>query len=98
LNGAANWTKQRFKQEGASIMQTISVPEAKRRFSWLLTAVSQGEAFTITRRGKAIAIMRPTIISTYPDAEKAINELLTWSDRPTLDGLSIREMIEEGRA
>ena len=40
-------------------MQTMSVAEAKARFSALLSAVEAGEEIVITRRGKAVARLMP---------------------------------------
>jgi prevent-host-death family protein len=40
-------------------MKTVGAFEAKTHLSELLAAVEKGEAFTITRRGKPVAELRP---------------------------------------
>jgi prevent-host-death family protein len=40
-------------------METLSVAEAKARFSAVLAAVEAGEEIVITRRGKAVARLVP---------------------------------------
>lgn len=41
--------------------KTISVSDARRRFSELLRAVQAGETYVITRYRKEIAVMRPLL-------------------------------------
>ncbi|WP_332774852.1 type II toxin-antitoxin system Phd/YefM family antitoxin [Polaromonas sp.] len=40
-------------------MQTISLREANHHFSKLIAAVERGEAFCLTRRGHAVALLMP---------------------------------------
>lgn len=41
-------------------MRNVSATDAARRFADLLDAVERGEEFTIIRRGRAVAHLRPT--------------------------------------
>ncbi len=79
-------------------MQTVSAYEAKTHLSRLLDDVARGETITITRHGMPVAMLVP------PDKRrKDVAELIEeWKryqreQNITLGGLSIREMIEEGR-
>ncbi len=79
-------------------MITIGAYEAKTRFSQLLQQVSKGETIEITRRGKTIARLVPSILEK-PNIAKAIKEMEEFQKNgPTLGpGLTIKQMIEEGR-
>jgi prevent-host-death family protein len=81
-------------------METVGIFEAKTHLSELLERVAQGEAFTITRHGRPVAKLVPAIPERSQAAvSQAIDEMLSWRDThgPRLGGLSIRELIEEGR-
>lgn len=73
--------------------------EAKNRFSALLDLVEAGQEVTITRNGKPVArLVAPGI----EDERKArAREAAEWlrANRVNnkLDGLTIKELIEEGR-
>ena len=79
-------------------MKTIGAYEAKTHFSELLREVENGETIVVTRHGLPIARISP-LGKEADDAAAAIEELLRYrrEHRPTLDGISIRELIEEGR-
>jgi prevent-host-death family protein len=82
-------------------MKTVGVYEAKTKFSSLLEEVERGECITITRHGKVIArIERVEPSSRSPEEVDAILEefeSFRATHRGVLAGLSIRELIEEGR-
>ncbi len=79
-------------------MQTIGAYEAKTHFSQLLDAVERGESVTITRHGVPVAVLVPPCTRAYADASAAIDAWLEFREGITLgEGLSLREMIEEGR-
>ena len=40
-------------------MTTITAKEARQRFSKIIAATERGEGFTITRRGKRVAVIGP---------------------------------------
>ena len=78
-------------------METVGAYEAKTHLPKLLERVLKGERITITRHGVPVAVLQP------PDPEKPANiksviaELRKLREKQTHDGLSIREMIREGR-
>ncbi len=80
-------------------METVGSFEAKTHLSELLERVGQGEEFTITKHGKPVARLVPAVPSQpKPDVRQIIEELEAFSKGNTLgEGLSIRELIEEGR-
>lgn len=78
-------------------MFSIGSYEAKTHLAQLLERVSRGETIAITKHGVPVALLSP--VKTVPQKEraKAIAELLAFRPKQALGGLSIREMIEEGR-
>ena len=85
-------------------MRTMTVQEARANWSKILEDVAQGESITITKRGEPIAELRPPQLRPLsdrrrPDPKDAVEALRAFRKREkmTLDGLSIREMREEGR-
>lgn len=78
-------------------MTTIGAYEAKTHFSKLAERVARGERITVTRHGIPILTMQP--VSDQPKAlpEEVIAALKSFRKKQQLEGLSIREMIEEGR-
>jgi prevent-host-death family protein len=78
--------------------QEVSAFDAKTHLSQLLTKVENGESFTITRHKHPIATLSPVAnIRSNESQKKAIKELLEFSKGNKLGGISIKEMIEEGR-
>jgi prevent-host-death family protein len=84
-------------------MRTVDAYETKTDLIQLLEQVAQGEAVTLTKHGVPIAILQPAVNAQHTPAEKrltveeAIAELKDFRKGNRLDGLTIREMIEEGR-
>ncbi len=80
-------------------MTTISFYEARTHFSELLDQVAKGKRVLITRRGKPAALLSPPPTETKKDVAEVVREMLAFRDRegPTLGGLTIRKLIEEGR-
>jgi prevent-host-death family protein len=78
-------------------MRRIGSYEAKTHLPRLLEEVAQGEAITITKHGVAIAILAP--VSTRPTrtAHEAIAGLRAFRRAHPLEGLSLRDLIDEGR-
>ena len=74
-------------------MAVIGIFEAKERLSELLERVERGEQITITKRGRPVALLVPP--------EQSAEDLVEWFRRARqgvrLGGLSIRELIDEGR-
>jgi prevent-host-death family protein len=78
-------------------MARIGAYEAKTKLSSLLERVAEGEWITITKHGQPVAVLRPvTTRDARPVAEVAA-ELREFRTGRTLEGESLREMIEEGR-
>lgn len=78
-------------------METIGAYEAKTHLPKLLDRVSKGESITITKHGVPVAVLQPFDPARNVDRRSIINELRRFREKNTLSGLSIREMIEEGR-
>ena len=78
-------------------MTIIGAYEAKTHFSKLVERVARGERITVTRHGIPVMTMQP--VSTHPKMppEDVIAAIKVFRKERRLDGLSIREMIEEGR-
>jgi prevent-host-death family protein len=80
-------------------MRTIGVLEAKTHFSELIERVASGERVTITRHGKPVAQLVPPRDDAAADAKqrrRAVDALLAMP-RADLRGLTIRQLIDEGR-
>lgn len=78
-------------------MDTIGAYEAKTHLPKLLERVTRGERITITKHGLPVAILQspPAVSKTAP--ETVIAELRKFREKQRLKGLSVRDMIEEGR-
>ena len=82
-------------------MKTVGVYEAKAKFSHLLDEVERGECVLITRHGKTIA--RLERVEPAPRSPEEVDAILEdfesfrSAHRGVLAGLSIRELIDEGR-
>ena len=78
-------------------METIGAYEAKTHLPKLLERVIKGERITITKYGVPVAVLQPpeSIRRTAP--KQVIAELREFRRKHRLDGLSLRDMIEEGR-
>lgn len=77
-------------------MRKVGVYEAKTQLPRLLDDVERGETVTITRHGKPVARLVP-IGPKRPTTSEAIEALLAFRESHTLDGISVRELIDEGR-
>ena len=80
-------------------MKTVGAYEARTHFSKLLDEVANGEAITITKNGVPVAMLMPPTEVLQRNYAAAVDRLRRWRDEQglTLGGLSLREMIEEGR-
>lgn len=78
----------------AAGVRTIGIFEAKNRLSELISQVEKGETVLLTRNGRPVA----HIVPVQPDDERA-EAAMQWllGRRWKLDGLSIRDLIDEGR-
>lgn len=79
-------------------MNAIGAFEAKNTLGSLLDRVERGEEITITRHGKPVArLVAYTGAVDRSAARKAVEEIRAMSKGVTLGGLSIKELIEDGR-
>lgn len=77
---------------------SVGAYEAKTHFSELLEKAASGEEITITRHGTPIARLVP-IAKEYSRDERraAVQRISQLRERLSLNGLNIRDLIEEGR-
>ena len=78
-------------------MKTVGAYEAKTHLAQLLERVAKGEKITITKHGVPVATLQPADTSKKTPVRDIIDQLKRFRSGHRLDGLSIREMIEEGR-
>ena len=76
-------------------MDSVGTYELKGNLSKLLERVERGERITITRRGIPIAVLAPR--AEKPDVKQVIEDFKAFARGRSLGGISIRELIEEGR-
>jgi len=87
-----------MKSDKDGFMATVGSFEAKTHLPQLLARAAQGEEFTITKRGKPVArLVPPRVAKSATDVRVAVEAMKQFRKGRTLGGLSIREMIEEGR-
>ena len=77
--------------------RTIGAFEAKNRLSELLQLVENGQEVTITRHGKAVARLVPADDVGRDKVKEALEWLKRTRKERRLDGLTIKELINEGR-
>ena len=77
-------------------IETVQAYDAKAHFADLLRRVERGERIAITRHGVHIATLVPAAAESSA-VDEAVNRLLARREHLSLEGLSIRELIEEGR-
>jgi prevent-host-death family protein len=78
-------------------MERIGACEAKTHLPKILERVAKGEHITITKHGLPIAVLQPPAYERKPSPKEAIKELHKFRIRHRLKGISILDMIEEGR-
>ncbi len=77
----------------------VSTADAKNNLSALLDDVARGGEVTITRRGIPVAKLVPASPSFDRDkAQRAADGLRAASRGVKLDGVTIKELVDEGRA
>lgn len=84
----------------------VALSDARNKLGGLIDEVASGKQVTLTRRGKAVARLTPVLNPSSPfplplfDPEKAqrvADEFRRLREGNRLNGLSIRELINEGR-
>lgn len=78
-------------------MRSVGAYEAKSYLPRLLDEVAKGETMTITRHGVPVAMLVPPPGARRPDVGHVIQQWRRLREGVTLGGLSIRELIDEGR-
>ena len=79
-------------------MRTVGAFEAKNKLGTLLDLVEQGEEVIITRHGKPAArLVAPTVTPGSEQARQAVERIRERRKGVTLGGISIRELIDDGR-
>lgn len=78
-------------------MDLVGAYEAKTHLPKLLERVMRGERITITKHGVPVAVLQPLESSRKQAPREVIDELRQFRQKHRLEGLSLRDMIEEGR-
>jgi len=81
------------------MLHTVGAYEAKTRLRELLERVARGDTVLITRRGVPVAQLVAPTLPARPNPQEIIDDLIAYSreQHRTLEGTSVRELIEEGR-
>ncbi len=78
-------------------MSEIGAFEARKNLSRLLKRVQAGERFVITKHNRPVAELIPLRPRGAGRIRAAIDSLKAFQETHSLAGLSVRQMIEEGR-
>ena len=78
-------------------MKSVGAYEAKTHLPRLLDEVAKGERITITKHGHPVALLIPAEGGSVRDVDAAMARIRTLRTGIKLGGLSIRELIDEGR-
>lgn len=78
-------------------MTRIGLHEAKTHLSEIIANVCNGGEYTITRRGIPVARLVPAEQPERNTAKQALLRAKRLKEKLSLDGLNIKDLIEEGR-
>lgn len=79
-------------------MKKLGAYEARTHLARLLDEVERGESYAITKHGRTVAILGPVRDErTALTVEKAIAGLRRFRRGRRLEGVTLRELIEDGR-
>lgn len=81
-------------------MTTVGVNEIKTNLDDILHRVQAGESIRIVQDGEEIAMLVPSVVKPKVSKEKLLEMIEQWLETRkglTLGGLSVRELIDEGR-
>ena len=78
-------------------MNTVGAYEAKTHLAELLSRVAAGEKITILKHGVPVAVLQPPDSAKGLPTREAIAQLRSFRAGQRLEGLTVREMLEEGR-
>jgi len=76
---------------------TIGIFEAKQKLSELVERASEGEQIGITRRGKLAAVIVPARNNVSLKEAFAAIERIRMRAKPLPKGMTVKDLIEEGR-
>ncbi len=77
-------------------MSSVGSFEAKTHLPQLLERVSRGEMIVITKHGRPVAMLVPPPME-QANVDETVQKLLEFGRDRSMEGLSIREMADEGR-
>lgn len=78
-------------------MRTVRTEEAQAHLSHLIEEVGRGHQIEITMNGAPVALLVPVSAAPKPNVRQVIRQMRELRHGITLGGLSVREMIQEGR-
>ena len=78
-------------------MRTVGLFEAKQKLSELVERASEGEQIGITRRGKLAAVIAPARSAVSVTEIFANIESIRKKVKPLPKGMTVKDLIEEGR-
>jgi prevent-host-death family protein len=78
-------------------MESVGAYEAKTHLPKLLERVAEGHRITITKHGVPVAVLEPYDSEKNVDVRDVIQSLREFREGNRLEGLTIRELIDEGR-
>jgi len=78
-------------------MPTVGAYEAKTKLSELLERVAKGERFIITKHGVPVAVLEPFQRQRQRNVKEVIADIEEFARKHSLQGLKIKDLIEEGR-
>jgi prevent-host-death family protein len=78
-------------------MRNVGLFEAKQKLSELVQRASEGEKIGITRRGKLAAIISPARDQNSLEEAFAAIERIRRRVKPLPKGMTVKDLIEEGR-
>ena len=78
-------------------MPKVGAYDAKTHLPKLLERVEKGERFVITKHGKPVAELVPVTKRSPESIRAALESLKAFQAAHSLGGVSVREMMEQGR-
>ena len=78
-------------------MSTVGLFDAKTHLSALVDRVARGEEITITKHGVPVAVLTPATTRRKKDPQKVAERIRALRKGARLEGVTIRQLIEEGR-
>jgi len=79
------------------MMKKVGAYEAKTHLPRLLEQVKEGEGIIITKHDLPVAVLKPYQPEQQADTRMVIDNIYKLREGNRLSGLSIRDLIEEGR-